>query len=759
MEKWGIWMGKIKEGGKGRKKEKKERLFICAVIFLIFGITIGCGGYVDDNGNIVESSDAERDSIFYQNKELTQFDVDVYQYFKKYERDYADMISFRKDLPGRVILIIDEGSPITPWDILDFKMKEDGSLEFEIVEKNKNGEIKLNKGDILIGWVDRFYIKSGKDIPPEYIRWVNFFGKVTSVVSDRNKRVLLVYTEPIDLGYVISRISLENIYLDWADIIEEANSPQAPKFDVVRVSSPLEAKSFGGKKRILLKFSTLRNCLEYTGWSSPKYITIPTFSVPIEFEFGKDTRGKIYANITSTREKWGRLGDNIPTNIIGLGGYVEYKVKPPEWSRDVHDRLLRIELSGRMKSISGKRECVALEWVAPVGNNKKSFYGYLNRGGAGDAENLYEGYPRESLGLSVIDFITGMWKVFTFKEQYSGLGFDLDLNFRFSIVGEEIRVGGKLKKGERVLKSYTFPLILKLSRKKLLIVPFQIPFLYGEFEFNYGWGAKFGSNLGLEYRSNYNKKGPVKVNKDVIIGRRSFVGISPKDIITLSLNCNALDDLVSGRLSSSGDPFDQLLSAIDKMWNFKIYRCRRTIEIKDERSPREAYVLFGGEAKGGIGVFGELDITLNLGIPNVLGLGIGLGVGGFLGGLVKGRLPTTTKIQLIPRLEINGLDDDDSFYLAGLMGLSVFFWFPIFKADAGTKRIFDVRLKLVDRPIPFWTFALNPSGFETELFGGKLLREKKGNLGTWNYKSELNEEVRKLLSDFTDKIKEEIKKK
>jgi hypothetical protein len=280
MGKWGIWMGKTKEEGKVKKEEKKEGLFICAVIFLIFGITIGCGGYVDNNGNIVESSgeDAEQDSIFYQNKELTQFDIDVYQYFKNYKRDYADMISFRKDLPGRVILIIDEGSPITPWDILDFKINgEDGRLELEIVDKNKSGEIRLREGDILIGWVDRFYVRSGDKLPPKYIRWVSFTQKVTAVVRDESKRTLLVYAAPEDMWNVVERVALDSVVIDWGRVLEETASPQAPVFRVARVSSPLEAKSFEGQKRIFLKFENFQQCASFVLSREPYYFTLENY--------------------------------------------------------------------------------------------------------------------------------------------------------------------------------------------------------------------------------------------------------------------------------------------------------------------------------------------------------------------------------------------------------------------------------------------------------------------------------------------------
>ena len=289
MGKWGIWMEKTKEEGKEREEEK-SRLFICAVIFLIFGITIGCGGYVDNNGNIVESSDPEQDSIFYQNKELTQFDIDVYQYFKKHKRDYADMVSFRKDLPGRVVLIIDEDSPITPWDILDFKINgEDGRLELEIVDKNKSGEIRLREGDILIGWVDRFYVRSGDKLPQEYIRWVSFMGRVTGIVKDESKRTLLVYAAPEDMRNVVEGVTLDNVVIDWGKVLEEAVSPQAPVFRVARVSSPLEAKSFEGQKRIFLKFNSIDECISYVRGQDQFNFLPPVyqvyFALPIELEF------------------------------------------------------------------------------------------------------------------------------------------------------------------------------------------------------------------------------------------------------------------------------------------------------------------------------------------------------------------------------------------------------------------------------------------------------------------------------------------
>jgi hypothetical protein len=304
MGKWGIWMEKTKEEGKGKKEEKKEGLFICAVIFLISAITIGCGGYVDNNGNIVESSDAEQDSIFYQNKELTQFDIDVYQYFKKHKRDYADMVSFRKDLPGRVILIIDEGSPITPWDILDFKInREDGRLELEIVDKNKSGEIKLREGDILIGWVDRFYVRSGDKLPQEYIRWVSFMGRVTGIVKDESKRTLLVYAAPEDMWNVVERVALDNVVIDWGTVLEEAASPQAPVFRVVRVSSPLEAKSFEGQKRIFLKFNSIDECVSYVRQARFTFLpplinfsVTPSFDIDFELKMLKEEEGNEYKN-------------------------------------------------------------------------------------------------------------------------------------------------------------------------------------------------------------------------------------------------------------------------------------------------------------------------------------------------------------------------------------------------------------------------------------------------------------------------------
>jgi hypothetical protein len=313
------------------------------VIFLISAITIGCGGYVDNNGNIVESSDAEQDSIFYQNKELTQFDIDVYQYFKKYERDYADMVSFRKDLPGRVILIIDEGSPITPWDILDLKMKEDGRLEFEIVEKNKNGEIKLNEGDILIGWVDRFYVKSGDELPEEYVRWVNFMGRVTAVEKDEGRRTLLVYAEPEYWGNIFDRISLENVYLDWGKIFEEANSPEAPVFRLVKVGSDLEAKSFKRQKRILLKFDYIQDCINYAANPPPdlKYIYVVSPNPQPKTIF--------FPNLNMKFED----GDLNPSNDPSLRIELIYTSTPPyiinENGKPVVVRKEKLEISGSVK--------------------------------------------------------------------------------------------------------------------------------------------------------------------------------------------------------------------------------------------------------------------------------------------------------------------------------------------------------------------------------------------------------------------------
>ncbi len=484
MGKWGIWMGKIKEGGKG-KKEEKSRLFICAVIFLIFGITIGCGGYVDNNGNIVESSDAEKDSIFYQNKELTQFDIDVYQYFKNYKRDYADMVSFRKDLPGRVILIIDEGSPITPWDILDFKMKEDGRFEFEIVDKNKSGEIKLKEGDILMGWVDRFYIKSGKDIPPEYIRWVNFFGKVTSVISDRDKKVLLVYTEPKHWGYVIDMISLENIYLDWADIIEEAASPQAPKFNVVRVSSHLEAKSFEGKKRILLKFNKISECLNYIKTASIKYITLPNGSFDFRFkaDYLEDLKElKADYTIGRTTERWGELG-NISTNEFSANSEIEFKLK--KFSKESYeygkrgygeasaDATFKIKLGGNIKFILAGRECEVIR----VEGSDRYIYQQLDKSGS-IFSNLYIGQSEGN--FYPWDFAWNNFEVFSFREGYSGWSYDLDVNVEVGVGIEAsgakvVAVGKYPPPVERIPNKK-----VKVARSTLGIIPFAVPIIFGD---------------------------------------------------------------------------------------------------------------------------------------------------------------------------------------------------------------------------------------------------------------------------------------
>jgi hypothetical protein len=269
------------------------------------------------------------------------------------------MVSFRKDLPGRVILIIDEGSPITPWDILDFKMKEDGSLEFEIVEKNKNGEIKLNEGDILIGWVDRFYVKSGDELPEEYVRWVNFMGRVTAVGKDESRRTLLVYAEPEYWGNIFERISLENIYLDWGKLFEETNSPEAPVFRLVKVGSDLEAKSFERQKRILLKFDYIKDCIDYAANppSNPKYIYV----VP--------------RNPQPKREKFPTLnlkfedGDWNPFNDPSLEVELSYTSYPPykkyEDGRTVVVRNEKLEVRGSVEimenpqiyfTIGGSRE-------------------------------------------------------------------------------------------------------------------------------------------------------------------------------------------------------------------------------------------------------------------------------------------------------------------------------------------------------------------------------------------------------------------
>ncbi|MFZ8805926.1 MAG: hypothetical protein ACO2PO_23525, partial [Candidatus Calescibacterium sp.] len=265
----------------GRKKEKKERLFICAVIFLISAITIGCGGYVDNNGNIFESSEAERDSIFYQNKELTQFDVDVYRYFKNYDREYGDIISFTQEVREgkiRLIFITGEDSVITPWDIVDLRVnEEDGTMEFEIVAENKYGKVNLKEGDILYGWVDRYKIRSGDKLPPQYIRWYNFTAKIEKVEEDKSMNILLVKAKQESIWNYIEKITWDNLFIDWGAVIEESlksafdlNSPTPPDFKIIRVSSPLEAKSyletksFEERRRIFIKFTgEEKECIDF----------------------------------------------------------------------------------------------------------------------------------------------------------------------------------------------------------------------------------------------------------------------------------------------------------------------------------------------------------------------------------------------------------------------------------------------------------------------------------------------------------------
>jgi len=310
MEKWGIWMGKIKEEGKGRKKEK-SRLFICAVIFLISAITIGCGGYVDNNGNIVESSDAERDSIFYQNKELTQFDVDVYRYFKNYDREYGDIISFTQEVREgkiRLIFITGEDSVITPWDIVDLRVnEEDGTMEFEIVAENKYGKVNLKEGDILYGWVDRYKIRSGDKLPPQYIRWYNFTAKIEKVEEDKSSNILLVKAKQESIWNYIEKITWDNLFIDWGAVTEESlksafdlNSPTPPDFKIIRVSSPLEAKSyletksFEERRRIFIKFTGKeKECIDFIQkfwWKNEKEknyeneIKLAKEKVPHEFQ-------------------------------------------------------------------------------------------------------------------------------------------------------------------------------------------------------------------------------------------------------------------------------------------------------------------------------------------------------------------------------------------------------------------------------------------------------------------------------------------
>ena len=734
MEKWGIWMGKIKEEGKGRKKEK-SRLFICAVIFLISAITIGCGGYVDNNGNIVESSDAEQDSIFYQNKELTQFDVDVYQYFKNYERDYADIISFRKDLPGRVILIIDEGSPITPWDILDFKMKEDGRFEFEIVDKNKNGEIKLKEGDILMGWVDRFYIKSGKDIPPEYIRWVNFFGKVTSVISDRDKRVLLVYTEPENLGYVIDSISLENIYLDWADIIEEAASPQAPKFNLVRVSSHLEAKSLEGKKRILLKFHKLSDCLNYIANQPPKYIILPNISVPIDFEFG-EAQGEIKATIGSINERWGSLG-NIPTNILSLNGYVELELnKLPGSGNNYYvyagaQGLVRLEVGGMVKFISAKRECTVLKID---GQEEKYFYLQINNNSSGkaDDENLYQRETNIAVP-DALDIFKKELKVFSFKEEYSGWGYDVDLNFK--IAGRADTGGGfGLLKNARV------------DRKTLVHVTFGLPFLYGEIVGFAGPGVAFGGEGSINLNFNFNGKNPVEISRKVLMGKKVLLQIKSKDISKESIDCNELKNMVNP------GKYDQIIQQINSMWGFKVYKCQENIPINNSIPPSSGYLSANGKVRYLQGLYLGIDATLNIGTDMIGRIGIGVGGGSFTG-VVSKLGASIIKIQLFPQLKLENLDG----YIAALVGGYTFVWVPIIiveKKIFGYQKPVDMRPRWGDWLWPFVILGGNSKGYEIELLGKPY--KKNGDLGKWDYKSEIKEEARVLLGDIIDYIKEKL---
>jgi hypothetical protein len=709
---------------------------------------IGCGGYVDNNENIVESSDAERDSIFYQNKELTQFDVDAYQYFKKYERDYADMISFRKDLPGRVILIIDEGSPITPWDILDFKIKEDGSLEFEIVEKNKNGEIKLNEGDILIGWVDRFYIRSGRDLPQQYIRWVNFLAKVTSVISDRDKKVLLVYTEPKNVDYVIDSISLENIYLDWADIIEAANSPQAPKFNLVRVSSPLEAKSFEGKKRILLKFTRLYDCLNYIANTRPKFFALPNFALPFEFKLSK-ARGEIAVTIGNTTESWGSL-ENVPVSMGGLRGYFEIPIKPIQetfsdkgtYKYGGLQGVFRVDAEGMIKFLWGRRECIA-RTIELAGIINKSFYSALvgTPSGEWDARS----YIVNSDHIGPEDFFAYL-KEFSFKEEYFGWGLDAYINFKIGWEGSGAYFSGSLSKSVPYLKKIPVMKVERVSKKNILTVSIVVPFLYVDITSYTGAGIGLGLEGNLNINFNYRLRSAVSKSQEVTIGREYLhrpIGSLPK---VENRSCNNLKEMIDIR------NFTQLKNQIESMWGFKTYRCREDILPTNNSNPTSGRIFVKGEVKGIAGLYHGKDATINLGIPYIFTrIGVGGGFGIFLGGVLKGGIDYNEfiEVQLFPNPKIERLLPPGN-YIAGFLGAYFFGWLPVFTLEVTGKKLLDMRLRLLNRLKEIVIMAANSSGYAIHLPNKTI---KGGNIGYWDYISEIQEEARVLFWNIIDEFK------
>jgi hypothetical protein len=128
-------------------------------------------------------------------------------------------------------------------------------------------------------------------------------GRVAGIVKDESKRTLLVYAAPESMWNVVERVTLDNVFIDWGTVLEEAASPQAPVFRVVRVSSPLEAKSFEGQKRIFLKFNSIDECISYVRQARftflPPIINFsftPSFDIDFELKLKKKKEGDEYKN-------------------------------------------------------------------------------------------------------------------------------------------------------------------------------------------------------------------------------------------------------------------------------------------------------------------------------------------------------------------------------------------------------------------------------------------------------------------------------